>query len=145
MTCVVHMGTQSRVTRVPSRPSAAGQACALTFAAMLAVACGTSTPSAEASPSGAAISGNTLYVAALKGERLWLVPLKGGAPTSELTGRYGYVGQFFGAPGTPVSHRAEHVAVKLHPGGVSGATVLDAHRPGNQGGDAQNNEQPAAP
>ena len=43
----------------------------------------------EASPSGAAISGNTLYVAALKGERLWLVPLKGGEPTSEFTGTYG--------------------------------------------------------
>ena len=43
----------------------------------------------EASPSGAAISGNTLYVAALKGERLWLVPLKGGEPTSEFTGMYG--------------------------------------------------------
>ena len=43
----------------------------------------------EASPSGAAISGNTLYVAALKGERLWLVPLKDGQPTSEFTGLYG--------------------------------------------------------
>ena len=43
----------------------------------------------EASPSGAVISGNTLYVAALKGERLWRVPLKGGEPTSEFTGRYG--------------------------------------------------------
>jgi len=43
----------------------------------------------EASPSGAAIAGNTLYVAALKGERLWRVPLKGGAPTSEFTGEYG--------------------------------------------------------
>jgi glucose/arabinose dehydrogenase len=43
----------------------------------------------EASPSGAAISGSTLYVAALKGERLWLVPLKSGEPTSEFTGLYG--------------------------------------------------------
>ena len=31
----------------------------------------------EASPSGAAISGDTLYVAALRGERLWAVPLEG--------------------------------------------------------------------
>jgi glucose/arabinose dehydrogenase len=43
----------------------------------------------EASPSGAAVSGDTLYVAALKGERLWSVPLKGGEPTAELTGEFG--------------------------------------------------------
>jgi Glucose / Sorbosone dehydrogenase len=34
-------------------------------------------PVAQASPSGAAIAGDTLYVAALRGERLWLVPLDG--------------------------------------------------------------------
>ncbi|ROO85729.1 glucose/arabinose dehydrogenase [Actinocorallia herbida] len=47
---------------------------------------------AEASPSGAAIAGNTLYVAALRGERLWTVPLDDGgtgAPRAELEGRYG--------------------------------------------------------
>ncbi|WP_433678936.1 PQQ-dependent sugar dehydrogenase [Nocardia sp. CA-119907] len=33
---------------------------------------------AEASPSGIAISGDTLYVAALRGERLWTVPLHDG-------------------------------------------------------------------
>ncbi|WP_433621715.1 PQQ-dependent sugar dehydrogenase [Nocardia sp. CA-120079] len=33
----------------------------------------------EASPSGIAISGDTLYVAALRGERLWTVPLHDGA------------------------------------------------------------------
>jgi glucose/arabinose dehydrogenase len=43
----------------------------------------------EASPSGAAISGRTLYVAALRGERLWLVPLDGGTARPELAGRYG--------------------------------------------------------
>jgi glucose/arabinose dehydrogenase len=43
----------------------------------------------EASPSGAAISGDTLYVAALRGQRLWTVPLGGGEPKAELTGRYG--------------------------------------------------------
>jgi glucose/arabinose dehydrogenase len=43
----------------------------------------------EASPSGAAIAGRTLYVAALKGERLWTVPLDGGAPSAQFTGRYG--------------------------------------------------------
>ncbi|MEV4239928.1 PQQ-dependent sugar dehydrogenase [Nocardia sp. NPDC049737] len=32
----------------------------------------------EASPSGIAISGDTLYVAALRGERLWTVPLRDG-------------------------------------------------------------------
>jgi hypothetical protein len=30
-----------------------------------------------------------LIVAALKGERLWTVPLDGGSPKAELTGRYG--------------------------------------------------------
>jgi len=43
----------------------------------------------EASPSGAAIAGRTLYVAALKGQRLWTVPLDGGEPKAELSGRYG--------------------------------------------------------
>jgi glucose/arabinose dehydrogenase len=43
----------------------------------------------EASPSGAAIAGDTLYVAALKGERLWTVPLGGGAAKARFTGDYG--------------------------------------------------------
>ncbi|WP_442943307.1 PQQ-dependent sugar dehydrogenase [Nocardia sp. NBC_00565] len=41
----------------------------------------------EASPSGIAISGDTLYVAALRGERLWTVPLRDGVlgtPRSQL-------------------------------------------------------------
>jgi glucose/arabinose dehydrogenase len=45
-----------------------------------------------ASPSGLAIAGNTAYVAALRGERLWAVPLNGrtaGEPRGELQGRYG--------------------------------------------------------
>jgi len=41
---------------------------------------------AEASPSGATIDGSTLYVAALRGQRLWSVPLTGtggaGTPTA---------------------------------------------------------------
>ena len=48
---------------------------------------------AEASPSGATIDGDTLYVAALRGQRLWSVPLDGnggaGTPTSLLQGQYG--------------------------------------------------------
>ncbi|GAA4904270.1 PQQ-dependent sugar dehydrogenase [Stackebrandtia albiflava] len=44
---------------------------------------------AEASPSGAAIHGETLFVAALRGSRLWLVPLDGGEPYSVLDGSYG--------------------------------------------------------
>jgi glucose/arabinose dehydrogenase len=45
----------------------------------------------ESSPSGAAIVGNTMYVAALRGERLWVVPLTGegttGQPSAQLQGR----------------------------------------------------------
>ncbi|EEP75222.1 oxidoreductase [Micromonospora sp. ATCC 39149] len=48
---------------------------------------------AEASPSGAAIAGNRLFVAALRGARLWNVPLDGaggvGTPIAELVGAYG--------------------------------------------------------
>jgi hypothetical protein len=48
---------------------------------------------AEASPSGAAIVNNTLFVGALRGTRLWLVPLTGdggvGVPTIELQGTFG--------------------------------------------------------
>ena len=46
----------------------------------------------EASPSGVTIAGSTLYVAALRGERLWEVPLDGdrtGTPRAALEGRYG--------------------------------------------------------
>jgi glucose/arabinose dehydrogenase len=47
---------------------------------------------AEASPSGAAIANGTLFAAALRGTRLWLVPLNGttaGTPTIELQGTFG--------------------------------------------------------
>jgi glucose/arabinose dehydrogenase len=48
---------------------------------------------AEASPSGAVVDGNTLLVAALRGTRLWLVPLTGnggaGTPTAQLQGQFG--------------------------------------------------------
>jgi glucose/arabinose dehydrogenase len=46
----------------------------------------------EASPSGAAVAGGSLWVAALRGERLWRVPLTGdaaGEPEALLTGDYG--------------------------------------------------------
>ncbi|MBM2614373.1 PQQ-dependent sugar dehydrogenase [Actinoplanes sp. LDG1-06] len=48
----------------------------------------------EASPSGLAISGNTLYAAALRGERLWTVPIEGdglGEPRALLEGEYGRI------------------------------------------------------
>ncbi|XVU30185.1 PQQ-dependent sugar dehydrogenase [Actinoplanes sp. CA-054009] len=47
---------------------------------------------ADASPSGIAISGNTAYVAALRGQRLWTLPLDGGAigePVAHLQQQYG--------------------------------------------------------
>ena len=43
----------------------------------------------EASPSGAAVAGDTLYVAGLRGARLWTVPLGGGEPRAEFTDEYG--------------------------------------------------------
>jgi glucose/arabinose dehydrogenase len=46
-------------------------------------------PTSQASPSGAAIVGDTLYAGALRGTRLWLVPINGGTPTSALMGTYG--------------------------------------------------------
>jgi glucose/arabinose dehydrogenase len=49
-------------------------------------------PTSDASPSGVTIAGSTLYVAALRGERLWQVPLDGartGTPQAALQGRYG--------------------------------------------------------
>ncbi|WP_454197824.1 PQQ-dependent sugar dehydrogenase [Nocardia sp. Marseille-Q1738] len=47
---------------------------------------------AEASPSGIAIAADTLYAAALRGRRLWAVPLedgRSGTPRAELHDRYG--------------------------------------------------------
>ncbi|MEU0544338.1 PQQ-dependent sugar dehydrogenase [Nocardia sp. NPDC005978] len=47
---------------------------------------------ADASPSGIAIAGDTLYVAALRGERLWTVPLRDGTagePSARFEDRYG--------------------------------------------------------
>jgi glucose/arabinose dehydrogenase len=55
----------------------------------------------DASPSGAAIVGSRLHVAALKGERLWTVPLRGmrtGAPRATLRGRYGRLRAVAAAP-----------------------------------------------
>ena len=56
----------------------------------------------QSSPSGAAIRGRTLYVAALQGERLWRVPLQGkelGKPKSTLKGRFGRLRTVEVAPG----------------------------------------------
>lgn len=50
-------------------------------------------PVEEASPSGIAIAGDVLYMAALRGARLWTVPLNGdgtvGEPASRFEGEYG--------------------------------------------------------
>jgi glucose/arabinose dehydrogenase len=52
----------------------------------------------DASPSGAAVIGDTLYVAALRGQRLWTVPIDGGDPTAELTNTYGRLRTVAAAP-----------------------------------------------
>jgi glucose/arabinose dehydrogenase len=56
----------------------------------------------EASPSGAAVVGDSLYVAALRGERLWRVPLDGrggaGAPEALLDGDFGRLRAAAAAP-----------------------------------------------
>jgi glucose/arabinose dehydrogenase len=49
-------------------------------------------PTDQASPSGDAVLGSNLYVAALRGEALWRIPLRGdrvGRPVKLLAGRYG--------------------------------------------------------
>jgi glucose/arabinose dehydrogenase len=46
----------------------------------------------EASPSGVAVAGDAVYLAALRGERLWQVPIDGrpaGEPRDYLSGDYG--------------------------------------------------------
>jgi glucose/arabinose dehydrogenase len=56
----------------------------------------------EASPSGVAVVGTRLYVAALRGEGVWRVPLRGtsaGKPRLLLGGRYGRVRTVVKAPG----------------------------------------------
>jgi glucose/arabinose dehydrogenase len=55
----------------------------------------------EASPSGAAIVGSTLYVGALAGRRLWRVPLRGtsaGRPSALLNDRFGRLRTVVRAP-----------------------------------------------
>lgn len=58
----------------------------------------------EASPSGAAVAGGALWVAALRGERLWRVPLEGGdeplgEPEDHYTGDHGRLRTVVAAPG----------------------------------------------
>jgi glucose/arabinose dehydrogenase len=56
----------------------------------------------QASPSGAAILGSTLYVGALQGQCLWRIPLRGtktGRPQSLLSGRFGRLRTVVRAPG----------------------------------------------
>ena len=55
----------------------------------------------ESSPSGAAVSGNSLYVAALAGRRLWTIPITAsglGAPQALLQGTYGRLRTVVTAP-----------------------------------------------
>ncbi|MFC7327817.1 PQQ-dependent sugar dehydrogenase [Marinactinospora rubrisoli] len=60
---------------------------------------------AEASPSGAAVADGSLWVAALRGQRLWRVPLTGdparpvGEPESLFTGEFGRLRDVVAAPG----------------------------------------------
>jgi glucose/arabinose dehydrogenase len=58
-------------------------------------------PTAESSPSGAAVAGDALYVGALRGQRLWRVPLDGaqtGEPEALLDGDYGRLRTVVRAP-----------------------------------------------
>jgi glucose/arabinose dehydrogenase len=58
-------------------------------------------PVANASPSGAAIIGSTLYVGALRGQRLWQIPLDGqsaGTPQAAFEGTYGRIRTVVRAP-----------------------------------------------
>jgi glucose/arabinose dehydrogenase len=58
-------------------------------------------PTSEASPSGVAIIGSNLYVAALRGECVWRIPLRGaslGKPRRMLAGRYGRIRTVVAAP-----------------------------------------------
>ncbi|WP_037412682.1 PQQ-dependent sugar dehydrogenase [Candidatus Solirubrobacter pratensis] len=58
-------------------------------------------PTSQASPSGAAIVGSTLYVGALQGQCVWRIPLHGtgvGKPTKLLAGRYGRIRTVVAAP-----------------------------------------------
>jgi glucose/arabinose dehydrogenase len=55
----------------------------------------------QASPSGAAIIGSNLYVAALRGECVWRIPIRGarlGTPRRLLSGRYGRIRTVVAAP-----------------------------------------------
>ena len=82
-------------------------------------------PTSQASPSGAAIAGDTLYVAALRGERLWKVPLDGAGGTGEPAA------VLVGADG-----RLRHVAVA----GDGALWVLTSNRDGR--GDPAPNDDP---
>ena len=59
-------------------------------------------PPGQASPSGAAIAGGSLWVAALRGERLWQIPLgrsgELGVPVAHFTGDYGRLRAVVRAP-----------------------------------------------
>ncbi|MFJ6026278.1 PQQ-dependent sugar dehydrogenase [Pseudarthrobacter sp. NPDC092424] len=51
-------------------------------------------PTSDASPSGLEIAGSTAYVGALRGQRLWTIPLSGteaGKPVAHFTGMYGRI------------------------------------------------------
>jgi glucose/arabinose dehydrogenase len=59
------------------------------------------TPTSTSSPSGAAISGTTLYVGALQCRCLWAIPLRGataGTPRKLLAGRFGRLRSVARAP-----------------------------------------------
>ncbi|UNT01236.1 PQQ-dependent sugar dehydrogenase [Streptomyces tubbatahanensis] len=59
---------------------------------------------AEASPSGIAVAKGSVWMAGLRGERLWRIPLKGGEPVAEpqsfLKGKYGRLRTVVADPGT---------------------------------------------
>ncbi|MEU8356664.1 PQQ-dependent sugar dehydrogenase [Nonomuraea sp. NPDC048882] len=101
-------------------------------------------PTSQASPSGLAYANDTLFAAALRGQRLWTVPLSGtgtpGTPQAEFTSAYGRLRAVAAGPdgwlwvatsnrdgrGSPVAQDDRIIRVPPAAGGNSGACAATA-------------------